>query len=429
MSADDIRKSLKVLEEGTSTEHSLLNEAAPMGFIKQLATTVGSLFSDLKLGELEVGSASNKLYNTYQKYLGRIGKKPGTEDVGDMYTFLVTAGVPENIIFKGLSRGFSTPQQPVKIVNKDDLIKWWQTDITTDYKNKIGKAFLNVSQEAFRLPEETFTPAAMQSRSKQGATTSQAMSSKATSTSNAPPVAAPNARFTGDVSIGLKNALSGKDSQAQIAAIDSAIKALSNLEESDLNELDLKKAVSGVKSWVKGLGKKVEPAPAAAPTVDFDTGDSDFDDFLKQSLQTSGKDAVIKALKAYKDKLTATSDPFEQYKSELRKLAGIKGEKVLPSKFKDALKTDFAKLSKGDKESGTFAADKIMKYAKAGYDVSNDINSWLQSAKVGERFLSIKEFQELSLFLSEHELDFADLGLVVRIDESISDKVWISVKE
>lgn len=167
MSAADIRKSLNILVEGT--DYDSVHEAAPMGFLKTLSNKAGSYFSKGKAGELETGKEANALYKNYKTFLGKITRKPGTEEVGDMATFLTNEGIPKDVIFTAISRGFSTPRLPVQIKNEQDLQKWWKTDIKTDYKNKIGKVFLNVSAEMARQPKDDSTPEARKARAQRQA--------------------------------------------------------------------------------------------------------------------------------------------------------------------------------------------------------------------------------------------------------------------
>jgi len=80
---------------------------------------------------------------------------------------------------------------------------------------------------------------------------------------------------------------------------------------------------------------------------------------------------------------------------------------------------DMAKLAKGDKDSGAFAAQKILKFAQAGYDVSALQPKWMASSKAGERFLTQSVYREISKMLKEHGLTWANLGLRIRLNESV----------
>jgi len=114
-------------------------------------------------------------------------------------------------------------------------------------------------------------------------------------------------------------------------------------------------------------------------------------------------------------------DPYEQAKSKVRQLQPQAGAKALPAKMVTSLQGDMQRLKMGDKDSGAFAADKILKFAAAGYDVSKLSPLWLASAKQGERFLTQSVYRQISKMLKEHGLTWAHLGLTVRLDESVGN--------
>ena len=187
-------------------------------------------------------------------------------------------------------------------------------------------------------------------------------------------------------------------------------------------------------------GGAAAPAAAggAAPTVK--TGDPKLDAKVNELVKTKGKDAAIKYLKGLKaQRTTAANDPYEQFKGELRKLAGIPGTKELPAdkatKFKAEVASDLKKMAMGDKDSGAYAANKIMQYAKAGYNVSDQINKWLANSKAGERpvkesndygFLTANDYLDLTKILKEHGFDWKDIGLNIQLSESVKNGVFIS---
>ncbi len=156
MSADDIRKSLSLLESSYVTNANL--EEAPMGFLKTLVTGASALFSDVAAGELQVGQAANKWYASYMQYLGKIGKKPNTGTIGDLFTFLVDNGIKPQAVFDAITKGMSDTR--VSIKNITDVKKYWNTAITTDSKSKISKTLLYAMQNhvksggADQSPEE-----------------------------------------------------------------------------------------------------------------------------------------------------------------------------------------------------------------------------------------------------------------------------------
>lgn len=120
----------------------------------------------------------------------------------------------------------------------------------------------------------------------------------------------------------------------------------------------------------------------------------------------------------------ANSDSFEKAKSNIRTVQG--GEKPIPSTVAQGIQADLAKLAKGDKESGVFAAQKIMNFAKAGYDVSKLQPQWTANAKAGERFLTQSVYYAITKMLREHNLGWADLGLRIRLVESTSEVVGVN---
>ena len=123
------------------------------------------------------------------------------------------------------------------------------------------------------------------------------------------------------------------------------------------------------------------------------------------------------------------ADSFEVSKNQMRNLQPAPGAKPLPAQMVTSLQADMKKLAAGDKESGVYAADKILKFAKAGYDVSKIQPQWLAQAKAGERMLTQSAYHEITNMLESFGLTWKDLGLVVRIDESVSDYVFIISKE
>jgi hypothetical protein len=171
----------------------------------------------------------------------------------------------------------------------------------------------------------------------------------------------------------------------------------------------------------------------ASGETSFNTGNLELDKELAVMMAAQGKDAVVAMLKnarAALSKAQAASDPYEVYKGELRKMADQKGGKPLPAgiatKFRTELIGDLNKMKAGDKDSGAYAAQKILKYAKAGYDVGSDAEKWLAIARVGERSLTKEEYSEVSDILESYGLSWKDIGLQVRLVEYIEDTIMIS---
>ena len=180
------------------------------------------------------------------------------------------------------------------------------------------------------------------------------------------------------------------------------------------------------------------PKSTDTAEVVFNTGNPEFDQQLQELMAKKGRDAVVKALTAYKAKLTAQSDTYEQFKSQLRKLAKTPGSKKLPAatttKFKAELQSDLAKLGHGDKESGIYAANKIMQYARAGYNMNDQINSWLAAVNKEKRiigedvcYLDISDARMIAAILKENNLNWSDLGIRVILSESKLSGIFIAL--
>jgi hypothetical protein len=182
-----------------------------------------------------------------------------------------------------------------------------------------------------------------------------------------------------------------------------------------------------------GVTSSAPQKQKASGAQSFNTGDPALDSELADMMATQGKEAVVAMLKNAKAAILraqSARDPYEVYKGELRKMAGQKSGKPLPAsiatKFRTELTSDLNKMKSGDKDSGAYAAQKILKYAKAGYDVGSDAEKWLATAKIGERSLTNEEYTEISHILETYGLSWKDIGLQVRLVESIKHNVLIS---
>ena len=122
----------------------------------------------------------------------------------------------------------------------------------------------------------------------------------------------------------------------------------------------------------------------------------------------------------------ATGDTFEKAKGDIRKVQS--GQKPIPPKAAADIEAAIAKLAKGDKENGVFAAQKIMNLAKAGVDVSKQQQAWVANAKAGERFLTQSVYFEISKMLKEYNLSWSDLGIRVHLLEGTNKLFRISFK-
>jgi hypothetical protein len=74
-------------------------------------------------------------------------------------------------------------------------------------------------------------------------------------------------------------------------------------------------------------------------------------------------------------------------------------------------------LAKGDKESGIYAANEILKLANDGYNVSNLTSTWKAKSKAGDRPLTQSVYRAITNMLSEHGLTWDNLGLRTRLYE------------
>ena len=126
------------------------------------------------------------------------------------------------------------------------------------------------------------------------------------------------------------------------------------------------------------------------------------------------------------DKNAAAGDTYEKAKGDIRKVQS--GTKPMPPKTAADIEAALAKLAKGDKESGVFAAQKIMNFAKAGVDVSKQQQAWIANSKAGERFLTQSVYYAITKMLREHNLSWSDLGIRVHLLEGTNKLFGISFK-
>lgn len=124
-------------------------------------------------------------------------------------------------------------------------------------------------------------------------------------------------------------------------------------------------------------------------------------------------------------KNTAAGDTYEKAKGDVRKVQS--GTKPIPPNAAADIQGAIAKLAKGDKESGVFAAQKIMNLARSGVDVSKQQQAWVANAKAGERFLTQSVYFELTKMLREHKLSWSDIGIRVHLLEATNKLIGISL--
>lgn len=213
----------------------------------------------------------------------------------------------------------------------------------------------------------------------------------------------------------------GDDEQGNVQLPPAAQKALDVLKS--LSPQDQKSVVTALQTPAKpASAPTTAPAtakPAGAPTTTAAPP-------AKATAPTGGRveptlnDPAVAANPANK----AGSDSFEKAKSNIRTVQS--GTKPIPDKVAQGIQTDLAKLAKGDKESGVFAAQKIMNFAKAGYDVSKLQPLWTANAKQGERFLTQSVYYAITKMLREYNLGWADLGLRIRLVENTNEVVGVN---
>jgi hypothetical protein len=124
-------------------------------------------------------------------------------------------------------------------------------------------------------------------------------------------------------------------------------------------------------------------------------------------------------------KNAAAGDTYEKAKGLVR--TAQSGTKPIPPKAAADIDSAIAKLAKGDKESGVFAAQKIMNLAQAGVDISKQQQAWVANSKAGERFLTQSVYFELTKMLREHNLSWSDLGIRVHLLEGTNKLFGISL--
>jgi len=118
------------------------------------------------------------------------------------------------------------------------------------------------------------------------------------------------------------------------------------------------------------------------------------------------------------------TDTFAKAKSDIRKVQG--GQKPMPHNTAVVINRALTQLSKGSKEHGVWAAEKILRFASAGVNVTRQQQQWIANAKAGERFLTQSRYYELTKMLRENNLRWSDLGLRIHLVESTNKLVGVS---
>ena len=191
---------------------------------------------------------------------------------------------------------------------------------------------------------------------------------------------------------------------------------------------ELKKYIDKLLARQSGQqSRAADPAPDS-PAPDSPAPDSPAPDSPGSAPAANRKNAAPGSpgsAPAANPKNAAQSDSYEKAKSEIRKVQG--GQKPMPQRTADAINNALDKLSKGSKEHGVWAAEKILGFARAGVDVSGQQQSWIANAKAGERFLTQSRYLELSRMLRENNLRWSDLGLRIHLVESTNKLVGVSL--
>lgn len=217
MSAEDIRSSINLLahsEQCEKTPADSIDEAAPMGFLKKLATKAASLIDKSREGELETGEIANAWYNEYTKYLRQIGRGSADEGtVGDLFTFFTGTGFNLDSVKNGIYKGFG-----INIASKKDLAYFKNTKhISTD---KLTKTFLYIMQNQKEKPAASLKPEYWGEPKKHKPVSK---TTTPTATHAAKPAVPPAVTDT-DVQNILQAALGTRVSSSQIAALKTALK-------------------------------------------------------------------------------------------------------------------------------------------------------------------------------------------------------------
>jgi hypothetical protein len=191
---------------------------------------------------------------------------------------------------------------------------------------------------------------------------------------------------------------------------------------------------SGTAPAPTGTGTTTTPAASGTAPAPTGTGTTTTPAASAPAPSAPAKPAANpRATAAASARSQAASDPYTTFKQQMRGQTTPKpGARPLPQKFVDTMKNDLAIFAKGSKDYGVNIADRLMKFANQGYDVSQLANQWNANSKLVDRmregFLYTNEYQQLCEMLKEHNVSLSSLGLRVRIVESVTDGVFIGYK-
>lgn len=201
-------------------------------------------------------------------------------------------------------------------------------------------------------------------------------------------------------------------------------KKINQIDSSDVKDFFNKAGLDSSKIPSRPIDKQVLKDVIIDAAIQIQTGEKV--SRLKQQLVKTQK------TKPQKTKVKGTdsrpTDPYEKAKSVIRQLKP-RGDKPVSDRFLKSIGNDIRNLSKGDKDSGVIAAQKILSLAQSGRDVRGLQQRWIQSAKVGERFLTQSIYRSISKYLQENNLRWQDLGLKLRLIESKNNKKMLLVSK
>lgn len=201
---------------------------------------------------------------------------------------------------------------------------------------------------------------------------------------------------------------------------------INEFEKPQINEGVLDASIGDVAS--AGLKSMFNPGVTKQAQLHSDLFFKDFVADAIVSLQNAVKSGLVvpsTAAPAEKKKTdpvekktnAALTDPYENLKGQIRRLQPKPNAKPLPNNLVVKLNGDMEKLATGDKESGTYVANEILKLASDGYDVSKLTTIWNAKSKIGEKFLTQSVYRAITNMLREHGLTWDNLGLRIRLYE------------
>lgn len=189
----------------------------------------------------------------------------------------------------------------------------------------------------------------------------------------------------------------------------------------DLIGAEAGETAAGIKSTFNpGMTKRTQMAQDEFIADFVADGIASLQNAVKSGVVVPGTAAPVEKKKTdpvEKKKTTASTDPYEKLKGQIRQLQPKPNAKPLPNNLVVELNGYMEQLAKGSKESGMYAANEILKLANDGYDVSKLTTTWNAKSKAGERFLTQSVYRAITHMLREHRLTWDNLGLRIRLYE------------